>query len=140
MVWFLTTTHSGNAKRLKFFPQLSIHPRLEDFLPSWLERKCESERMAMFVVYGVESDHLKRYVDYFSSRTDYVEYLRLAGISDTVSMRASAVGLRMIRPTKDYGAEQGSRVFNLIKLLLRLPVVRLISSESKGELISIHLL
>ena len=67
--------------------------------------------MAMFVVYGVESDHLKRYVDYFSSRTDYVEYLRLAGISDTVSMRASAVGLRMIRPTKDYGCRTGKSGF-----------------------------
>ena len=105
VIWKLTTTHSGNAKRFKIFKNLSLHPRVEDFIPSIFENKNPIERRAMFIVYGATGDHLDRYIDYYGNRKDVKEALRLAGTSQTINERANALGVRLIKPTNDYGAD-----------------------------------
>jgi hypothetical protein len=59
----------------------------------------------MFVVYGAAGDHLERYIKYFQGRSDVKRTLRLAGTSATVSERAKLAGVKLVRPTSDYGAE-----------------------------------
>ena len=111
VIWKLTTTHSGNAKRLKIFKNLSLHPRFEDVIPEFLERKSPTERRAMFVVYGAPGEHLNRYLKYFGDRPDVKRTLRLAGISDIVSKHAQAVGVKTVRPTSDYGSKTNATGF-----------------------------
>lgn len=105
VIWKLTTTHSGNAKRLKFMKNLSLHPRIEDFIPTMFERLNPIERRAMFVVYGATGDHLERYLKYYESRSDVKRTLRLAGTSAVLSERAKFAGVKLVRPTSDYGAD-----------------------------------
>ena len=111
VIWKLTTTHSGNAKRLKIFKSLSFHPRIEDMIPAFLERKNPLERIAMFVVYGAKGEHLDRYIKYFEGRSDVKRMLRLAGTSDAFSERAKLAGVEVFRPNNDYGAEVTSAGF-----------------------------
>lgn len=111
VIWKLTTTHSGNAKRFKYFHRLSLHPRIEDLIPAVFERRNPLERMALFVVYGAEGEHLERYMKYFGDRSDVKKMLRLAGISLTVSERAKLAGVKLVQPTEDYGAEANSSGF-----------------------------
>ena len=111
VIWRLTTTHSGNAKRLKFMKNLSLHPRIEDFIPAMLERHNPMERRAMFVVYGAPGDHLERYIRYFGDRSDVKRTLRLAGTSAVISERAKLAGVKLVRPTSDYGAEVNQNGF-----------------------------
>lgn len=105
VIWKLTTTHSGNAKRLKIFKNLSLHPRIEDFIPSIFECHNPIERRAMFLVYGATGDHLDRYIKYFGDRPDNKRTLRLTGTSKIVSELAEHEGVKLIRPADDYGAE-----------------------------------
>lgn len=105
VIWKLTTTHSGNAKRLKMFKNLSLHPRIEDFIPSIFERHNPIERRAMFVVYGATGDHLDRYIKYFGDRPDNKRVLELAGTSKIVSELAELEGVKLFCPTDSYGAE-----------------------------------
>ena len=105
VIWKLTTTHSGNAKRFKFFKNLSLHPRIEDFIPSIFERKNPLERRAMFIVYGATGDHLDRYIKYYADRPDNKKILRLAGTSKLVSKLAKLSQVKLIYPTDDYGAD-----------------------------------
>ncbi|MDC1182325.1 phytanoyl-CoA dioxygenase family protein [Planktomarina temperata] len=111
VIWKLTTTHSGNAKRFKYFNKLSLHPKLEDLIPAVFERPNPLERMAMFIVYGAEGEHLERYMKYFGDRSDVKTMLRLAGTSLSVSERAKLAGVKHVRPTEDYGAEVNSTGF-----------------------------
>jgi len=111
VIWKLTTTHSGNAKRLKLFHKLSFHPKIEDIIPKIFERKNPLERMAMFVVYGAKSEHLNRYVTYFGKRPDTRVVLGLAGTSDIFVERARLAGIDLFRPINDYGVKLMSTGF-----------------------------
>ena len=105
VIWRLTTTHSGNAKRPKIFKTCSLHPKFEDFMPKSMACHNPLKRIAMFAVYGAKGVHLDRYLDYFSGRQDYQDYLRLAGTSKSLNDLASRAGVGLCRPTKDYGAD-----------------------------------
>lgn len=105
VIWKLTTTHSGNAKRIKIFKNLSFHPRIEDFIPSILECKNPNERRSMFIVYGAEGEHLDRYIKYFGDRPDVQKTLRLAGTNNRACELADRVGIKLYRPTADYGTD-----------------------------------
>ncbi|MDA9282314.1 phytanoyl-CoA dioxygenase family protein [Pseudomonadales bacterium] len=105
VIWKLTTTHSGNAKRLKLLKNLSLHPRIEDFVPAMFERLNPIERRSMFVVYGAAGEHLNRYIQYFEGRPDVRRTLRLAGTSPVVSEYAKLAGVKLVHANSDYGAE-----------------------------------
>ena len=105
VIWRLTTTHSGNAQRLKVLKNLSLHPRFENFIPDSMGCVNPLRRIAMFAVYGAKGTHLDRYLDYFSARQDYQDYLRLAGTSKSLNDLANSVGVELCRSTEDYGAD-----------------------------------
>ena len=105
VIWKLTTTHSGNVKRMRIFKDLSFHPRIEDFIPAMFDSHNPIERRAMFVVYGATGEHLERYIKYFGDRSDNKRALRLAGTSVSLNEHAKLAGVKLVRPTNDYGAE-----------------------------------
>mgnify|MGYP001109153318 CR=1 FL=1 len=105
VIWKLTTTHSGNAKRMRYLKDFSFHPRIEDFIPSMFDIHNPIERRAMFVVYGAQGEHLERYIKYFGDRSDNKKALRLAGTSASLNEYAKLVGVKLVRPTDDFGAD-----------------------------------
>jgi hypothetical protein len=111
VIWKLTTTHSGNAKRLKFFRNISFHPRIENFIPPALERLSPLERRAMFIVYGAPGLHLERYIKYLADRPDTRAALRLAGTSERLRDLAHRCAVKLRYPTHDYGADVNSSGF-----------------------------
>lgn len=105
VIWKLTTTHSGNAKRIKFFNWLSIHPRLEKFVPLWAENQNTLSRKAMFIVYAGAGNHYDRYLEYFNSREDYTEYQLYSGNSTELDSLAEEAGVKRIIPSQKFGSK-----------------------------------
>lgn len=105
VIWKLTTTHSGNAKRFKFMKNLSLHPRIEDFIPAMFDSPNPIERRAMFIVYGAAGEHLERYIKYFADRLDNKKVLRLAGTNVSLEEHAKRTGVKLVRPASDYGSD-----------------------------------
>ena len=103
VIWKFTTTHSGNFKRLKFFNNLCLHPRVEDYIPSWLEKHNPDKRRGVFFTYGAEGEHLSRYLNYIRNRQDYVRYFRYSGTSLDVKELSIKTGIKIIKPINDYG-------------------------------------
>ena len=66
--WKLTTTHSGNAKRLKLFPNLPLLGRVQRFLPEWVFVAEQIERMALFATFGKPGTHLDVYDNYLKNK------------------------------------------------------------------------
>ena len=78
IVWYLTTTHSGNAKKLKSFKNLVVADdgvsRLQHFLyyriPSFFVMPASNDRISIFFTFGKKDHHLNRYIKYLKGR-DY---------------------------------------------------------------------
>ena len=68
VVWNLRTTHSGNVVRLRPLPQRKLPTWLENLAPSGLCLPEDERRVAMFLTYGIDDDHLRRYIEYLKSR------------------------------------------------------------------------
>lgn len=62
--WKLTTTHSGNAKRLKLLPNIPLLGRVQRFLPKWVFIAEQKDRMALFATFGKPGTHLNVYENY----------------------------------------------------------------------------
>tara|TARA_B110001452_G_C15235253_1_gene427691 strand:- start:140 stop:1012 length:873 start_codon:yes stop_codon:yes gene_type:complete len=78
VVWYLTTTHSGNAKRLKYLKNIVLADdgvsRFQHFLyyriPSFFVMPKPLDRISIFFTFGKKDHHLKRYIQYLKGR-DY---------------------------------------------------------------------
>ncbi len=103
VIWKFTTTHSGNALRLKLFNGISLHPRLEELVPKFLEKNNPHKRRGIFMTFGPKCDHLTRYVDYLKNRKDYRKYFQYSGTSKKIEQLALKSGVNLIRPIEDYG-------------------------------------
>lgn len=77
IVWYLTTSHSGNARKAIWgdFPVLmgdmnvpAISRVLFFHLPKVFIKSNPADRMAMFMSFGVNDNHLKRYIEYLKHR------------------------------------------------------------------------
>ena len=69
IIWNLRTTHSGNAKRLKLLPNVDVNPYVCKVMPDFMFRPSPDERMALFLSYGKDDHHIKRYISYLKIRT-----------------------------------------------------------------------
>ncbi len=103
VIWKLTTTHSGNAIRLKFFNDLSIHPKIEGHIPDFLVKKNPIRRRSIFIVFGSKSHHLTRYIEYFKSRDDNFSFLKSSRKSDDLIQLAENNKVDFVFPIKEYG-------------------------------------
>jgi len=92
VVWNQRTTHSGNALRNRFFPNLKMPKWMEDNLPNSLQREYHKDRIAFFMTYGLEDDHTNRAIEYLKKRKYMVSSWALSEISDAT--------LKMIDPKR----------------------------------------
>lgn len=76
LVWKLTMTHSGNTLLPRICPEFSrILPRITSYLPNWLFKPYEKERVALFMSFGaLNSIHTKNYLRYLEKRTDTLPF------------------------------------------------------------------
>ena len=101
--WYLTTSHSGNAIRLKGFPRLCLHPRLESLIPEALCLPESAVRMAIFCTFGSPGAHLQRYIEYQRSRPEVLEHWRRCGIGPEIDQLAARRDVALLQPSEDYG-------------------------------------
>jgi hypothetical protein len=115
-IWSLRTTHSGNAIKLRFLPRwFSISPRIEAHVPRILQRPPAATRMAIFITYGVEDDHLKRYLEKAQDPNGPAGYLHEmwlhAGRSERALEYAQRKGVKLLFPIPSYGSRSHHRPF-----------------------------
>ena len=81
--WSLKTLHSGNAVRLKFFPNFSINKAgREGMVPAFLKKDQQDERISLFMTFALRSSHLDRYINEYSlKRNDTLDNLRASKYS-----------------------------------------------------------
>ena len=82
-VWSLKALHSGNAVRIKFFPNLSINKAgREGMIPAFLKKDQQHERISLFMTFALKSSHLDRYIkEYSLKRNDTLDNLRASKYS-----------------------------------------------------------
>ncbi|MDQ3072896.1 MAG: hypothetical protein M3Q97_06510 [Bacteroidota bacterium] len=68
VIWSLKTTHSGNAKLFKLFPNIIVNPKYYNLIPDFLFREQDIPRVAIFLTYAKNDHHLQRYITYLKTR------------------------------------------------------------------------
>jgi hypothetical protein len=84
VVWNMRIEHSGFGYRLKFPAALAISPELGGRLPSMAVRDALPRRRAIFISYGADDAHLKRYIQYLKTRTFMVTLWSKTHVEDEV--------------------------------------------------------
>jgi hypothetical protein len=108
VVWSLRTTHSGHSVRMRGLPWLPLQPRMEQRLPPFLRVPEQTERVAMFVTYGTDDEHLRRYIAKHTDLATYPEnYLYKSWLhshgEDSLAEMAASKGVEFRKPIADYG-------------------------------------
>lgn len=103
VVWNLRTSHSGNAVRLKLFPNLSLDSRIEKRIPAWLKKEEQKERIAFFLSYGLKGSHLDRFMQFLRSRDYAIQSLKASKFGKDVWDKARAKNLEIIKIIPEYG-------------------------------------
>lgn len=75
-IWNLRTTHSGTGRLLRLRRDIHVSPALAYRLPRWLFEPIQRERVALFVSFGLDNEHLARYLTYLKTRTYMVSTWR----------------------------------------------------------------
>jgi hypothetical protein len=98
-VWSLKTLHSGNAVRLRFFPELSINKAgREGLVPAFLKKDQQHERISFFMTFALHSSHLDRYINEYSlKRKDTLENLHASKYSRQVLEMAQQKNVEIMK-------------------------------------------
>jgi hypothetical protein len=105
VLWSLKTMHSGNAVRLKLFPNYSINTSgKENLIPAFLKKDEQDERISLFMTFALKSDHLERYLsEYTLKRKDTLEHLKASKFEECVVDFAKAQKIEILKPIPEYG-------------------------------------
>jgi hypothetical protein len=104
VIWNMRLTHSGNNKKLRFLRLLSLHPRLEDMLPSFFAAPEQTRRIAAFCSFGKPGSHVDRYIERMNSREkDFKPYFQHARNRDDASALVAKHGASFRLPNDFYG-------------------------------------
>jgi hypothetical protein len=99
-LWSLKTIHSGNAVRLKMFPNYSINTSgKENIIPAFLKKEEQQERISLFMTFALKSSHLDRYInEYTLKRKETLEHAA-ASVYDTAALElARQKNVEIVRP------------------------------------------
>lgn len=104
-VWSLKTLHSGNAVRLKFFPNFSINKAgREGMVPAFLKKDQEHERISLFMTFALKSSHLDRYINEYSlKRKDTLDNLRASVYSSNALELAKQKHVQIMKLVPEQG-------------------------------------
>jgi hypothetical protein len=104
VLWNLRTSHSGNAVRLKGWPGLSLPPRVETRIPSFLRVPPQDERMAIFCTFGAPGAFVDRYIEDQVKREDSREHWRRSRVDESLRELATRRGIEIRTPIAEYGS------------------------------------
>lgn len=104
VLWNLRTSHSGNNVRLRLFPNLCLHPRIERIIPRRLRVPEQQERIALFCAFGAPGQTLDRYIQYLTTRTDSIDHWRKSRSNEATMDLAKRREVEVRHPISDYGA------------------------------------
>lgn len=104
-VWSLKTLHSGNAVRLKFFPNFSINKAgREGMVPAFLKKDQQHERISLFMTFALKSSHLDRYINEYSlKRKDTLVNLRASVYSNNALELAKQKHVQVMKLVPEQG-------------------------------------
>jgi len=100
VVWNQRATHSGNAIRNKLLPKLKMPKLLEDHLPKRLQRNYHKSRIALFMTYGLDDDHLARAIEYLKKRKYMVNSWKKSEVSNETLEKIDSESLLVKQPPK----------------------------------------
>lgn len=103
VMWSMRLTHSGNFLKLKGFPALCLHPRIEGKLPGALAVKEEMRRYFMSCALARPGAQLEHYIRNMLSRdADYRAYLERARGSADAQQILGPRGVTFRQPCEYY--------------------------------------
>ena len=107
VAWSLKLLHSGNAVKLKLFPNVCIDNQgIENRIPNFLKKEEEQERISLFMTFAAESPHVERYIrEYEMKRSDTIAHLQASKYNDEALQRAKSkqVDVRVLYPENQLG-------------------------------------
>ncbi|MBL7859880.1 MAG: hypothetical protein JNJ65_01880 [Cyclobacteriaceae bacterium] len=95
IIWNLRTTHSGNAKVLRSFPNVDLNPYLCKLIPKSQFLDTPQKREALFISYGLDDQHMKRYIAYLKTRKYSVNRWRSMKMESSDVEHAKKMGLQI---------------------------------------------
>lgn len=100
VIWDLKTLHSGNAVRLKAFPDFSINTAIiEKNVPQFLRKEEQQERISLFMTFALKSSHLDRYLnEYTRKRQDTIDHAKASHYENSVLELAKQKNIEVIDP------------------------------------------
>ena len=106
VIWNLRTIHSGNAVRLKLFPDFSIdRARLEAMVPTFLKKDQQRERVSIFLTYALKGKHLDRYIEkHVLGREDIKGSLKVSKFDPKIFELAKQKNLEVLKLIPEYGS------------------------------------
>jgi predicted 2-oxoglutarate/Fe(II)-dependent dioxygenase YbiX len=103
VVWRLTTTHSGEAVRLRMFgsvfvpiPIVRAVMRLQPIARTIFRPRQRKERIALFATFAGAGDHLQRYLEYLKTRSYAVECWQHSNYPQARAALCAAAGVHLI--------------------------------------------
>jgi len=105
VAWNLRTLHSGNAVRLKLFPNVSLNrDGREAMVPKFLKKDEQWERISLFMTFALRSRHLDRFIhEYSLKRADTIENLKASRYESAV-LRMAEKKLEIMKLVPEQGA------------------------------------
>jgi hypothetical protein len=93
--WNLKILHSGNAIRLKMFPNLPID-YLERYVPEFIKKDEQKERIAMFFTFGTKGKAMERYINEYVLKTPkLLEGIKKSNYSTEIKTLAKVAGVEL---------------------------------------------
>jgi len=104
-VWSLKTQHSGNAVRLKWFPNYSINTSgKENIIPAFMKKEEQQERISFFMTFATKSSHLDRYInEYTLKREDTLAHAKASKFDASIVEQAQKKNVEVFKPIPEYG-------------------------------------
>ena len=102
-IWSLRTMHSGNAVRLKVFSNLPVD-YFERFVPAFLKRDEEKERVACFFTFAKKGKHLDRYISsYMQKAPPVIENMKNSPLNKEALSELASRKIELVKPSEHYG-------------------------------------
>lgn len=97
--WNLRTHHTGYAVRLKFAPDRSFHPRIENLFPRSWHLPVQGVRCSIFATYAAPSAYLDKYLENRWAVPGMADAWRQRGAEDpAIRQKAEQLGLELRVP------------------------------------------
>jgi hypothetical protein len=103
VVWELRTVHTGEVVRLRWLPDLPLHPRVQTLLPQSMRAPEDDERIVLFMTFAAAGAHLDHYIEYLKRRDYMQEAWASSHFGPEALEEAESAGLRVIVPVPTYG-------------------------------------